>query len=213
MFWNKIVLTAIVAAGVSACTNNPQDDTIPAFGASVATNNAMQAGYAVSGPSFEELASRFAAQVDDTINFEFNSAALTSQSQVTLEQQAAWLRGTPQARLRVEGHTDLVGGENYNLQLGLRRAESAVDYLVSRGIRRERLDAIATFGEQMPVVDTTQRELLNRRATTRVAGIAIELAGGEFDGKRADVIYDAYVERPVIFLDVGGGAGSSSGGE
>jgi len=211
MFWNKIVLTAIVAAGVSACTN-PQSDTIPAFGASVATNNAMQAGYAVSGPSFEELASRFAAQVDDTINFEFNSAALTPQSQVTLEQQAAWLRGTPQARLRVEGHTDLVGGENYNLQLGLRRAESAVDYLVSRGIRRERLDAIATFGEQMPVVDTTQRELLNRRATTRVAGIAIELAGGEFDGKRADAIYDAYVARPVVFMEVGSGLRTSGGG-
>lgn len=211
MFLNKVLLASCATLALTACTEAPMEDPIPGFGMSLSTNNAVQAGYAVSGPSFEELSARFAAQADDTINFEFNSAALTSQAQVTLEQQAAWLRGTPQARLRVEGHTDLVGGENYNLQLGLRRAEAAVNYLVSRGVRRERLDAVATFGEQMPVVDTAQRELLNRRAVTRVAGIAIELAGGEFDGKRADNIYDAYVDRPVYTLEIGGAVGGGGG--
>jgi len=210
MYWNKLGLILVIT-GLGACDQGSQRNILPGFGASVEINNAVQVGYAVSGPSFEELSARFASQVDDTINFAFNSAALTPQAQVTLEQQAAWLRRTPQARLRVEGHTDLVGGENYNLQLGLRRAESAVDFLVSRGIDRDRLDAIATFGEQMPVVDTTQREVLNRRAVTRVAGIAIELAGGEFDGARADAIYDAYVNRPVYRLEIGGGGGGGAG--
>lgn len=213
MYWNKVAIAALAAIGLVGCEpTDPSADTLPAFGASVATNNAVQIGYAVTGPGFEELSARFIAQVDDTINFEFNSAALTPQAQITLTQQAAWLRRNPQARLRVEGHTDLVGGENYNLQLGLRRAESAVSFLVSSGIRRDRLDAIATFGEQMPVVQTTQRELLNRRAVTRVAGIAIGPAQGDFDGKRADTIYDVYTDRPAARLEMGGTGGGSGGG-
>lgn len=203
MSWSKLALLSVAAIALTACNSRDTYNVLPGFGTAVNTNNAVQVGYAVAGPSFEELSSRFVSQVDDTINFEFNSATLTSQAQITLEQQASWLRRTPQARLRVEGHTDLVGGENYNLQLGLRRAESAVNFLVSRGIRRERLDATSTFGEQMPVVDSTERELLNRRAVTRVAGIAIELAGGEFDGQRANIIYDTYVERPVYTLEAG----------
>ena len=202
--WVAGGLALVVLAGCGRDNNMIRpDDVLPNFGTSTATNSAIQIGYAVSGPSFEALSGRFAAQVQDTINFEFNSSDLTPQAQLILEQQAAWLRRTPEARLRVEGHTDLVGGENYNLQLGLRRAESAVNYLILRGIDASRLDAVATFGEDRPVVDTTEREVLNRRAVTRVAGIAVELAGGEFDGKRADAIYDAYVDRPVYTLSIG----------
>jgi outer membrane protein OmpA-like peptidoglycan-associated protein len=210
MYLNKILLAGCATLALAACDSTATTDVLPGFGTSVNMNRAVQVGYAVSGPSFEELSTRFTSQTDDTINFEFNSASLTPQAQVTLEQQAAWLRGTPQARLRVEGHTDRVGGENFNLQLGLRRAEAAVGYLVSRGVQRERLDAIATFGEQLPVVDTAQPEMLNRRAVTRVAGIAIELAGGEFDGKRADRIYEAYVDRAVTTLQIGGGGGGGA---
>lgn len=215
MFWNKALLS-VTALTLAACGGESgvmrPDDQLAGFGTAVATNQAVQVGYAVAGPSFEVLSARFAAEVDDTVNFEFNRSDLTPQARATLDQQAAWLRRNPQARLRVEGHTDLVGGENYNLQLGLRRAESAVNYLVTQGIRRERLDAIATFGERQPIVNTTRREVLNRRAVTRVAGVAINYPGDGFDGKRAQAIYDGYVDRPVWTLQSGDATTSGGGG-
>ncbi len=199
MSWNKICLPVLAAAALGACSYDEVGLTSSSstFGEAVATNHAVQVGYATEGALFDALSARFEQQVPTTVNFAFNRATLGPEARAILDQQANWLRNHPEARLRVEGHTDLVGGENYNLSLGLRRAESAVAYLVSRGVDRGRLDAVSTFGETMPVVATQQRERLNRRTVTRVAGVAAELAGGGFDGKRAVNIYDAYVNRAV----------------
>ncbi|QPH55297.1 OmpA family protein [Pontivivens ytuae] len=200
MSWNKICLPIFAAAALGACSYDEAGltSTSPGFGEAVATNHAVQVGYATEGALFDALSARFEQQVPTTVNFDFNRSTLGPEARAILDQQANWLRNHPEARLRVEGHTDLVGGENFNLSLGLRRAESAVAYLVSRGVDRSRLDAVSTFGETMPVVATEQRERLNRRTVTRVAGIAAELAGSGFDGKRAVNIYDAYVNKDAI---------------
>ncbi|WP_316016049.1 OmpA family protein [Roseobacter sp. HKCCA0434] len=211
MSWNKLALVSVAA--LAACDYTYENETtVPGFGSSVQMNHAVQVGYATSGVYFDELSRLFAAEVDEVINFDFNRSTLTPQARATLDQQAAWLQRNPVARLRVEGHTDLVGGENYNLELGLRRAESAVNYLVSRGVDRSRLDAVATFGETRPVVATPDRERLNRRAVTRVAGVAMGAGPGDFDGKRAVIVYDAYLNNATNEVTFSGGAGDSAGG-
>ncbi len=68
----------------------------------------------------------------------------------------------------VTGHTDLVGNVDYNMDLGMRRAQRVVDYLVAAGIQADRLIAQVSLGEEAPVVDTTSREALNRRVVTEV---------------------------------------------
>ncbi|MDF1872261.1 OmpA family protein [Vannielia sp.] len=117
-----------------------------------------------------ELSRKFAAQAPTTINFAFNSAALDASARAALDQQAAWIARYPTVRFRVFGHTDLVGSNAYNKRLGLRRARAAVNYLVSRGISRSRLEAVASFGETQPLIHTQDRERRNRRTVTEVSG-------------------------------------------
>ena len=137
------------------------------FGNPTMTNSLINTGQLASA---ETLARRFAAEVPSTINFAFNSARLDEQSRAILRQQALWIRQFPEVRFRVYGHTDLVGSDAYNQRLGKRRADTAVSYLVGQGISRSRLEAVASFGEMRPVVQTSGRSRANRRTVTEVTG-------------------------------------------
>ncbi len=145
----------------------------------------------------EELSGRFAREVPTTINFAFNSATLDSQSRAVLRQQAQWILQFPEVRFSVYGHTDLVGSDAYNLRLGRRRAQAAVNYLVSQGIERSRLEALVTLGESQPLVATQDRELRNRRTVTEVSGF-VQNDPLVLDGRYADIVYRSYAgPRPT----------------
>ncbi|MDA5094024.1 OmpA family protein [Aliiroseovarius sp. KMU-50] len=139
------------------------------------------------------LARRFADEVSDTVNFEFNSAQLDASARTILSQQAGWIAQFPEVRFRVYGHTDLVGSNTYNKRLGLRRANAVVNYLVSQGISRSRLEAVASFGETQPLIVTEGRELRNRRTVTEVSGF-VSRHPTVMNGKYAAVIFREYVE-------------------
>jgi len=159
------------------------------------------------------LTRKFAADVPNTINFAFDSAVLEPEAQEILRRQADWIKQFPEIRFRVYGHTDLVGSNAYNQRLGQQRAQAAVAFLVSQGISRKRLEAVASYGETRPLVYTEGPERANRRTVTEVSGYV----GGRptpLDGKYAEVIYREYVAsaepaHPVgaPALDVGGGGG------
>jgi outer membrane protein OmpA-like peptidoglycan-associated protein len=143
-----------------------------------------------------ELASRFAAEVESTVNFAFNSAQLDAQAQATLRRQADWIRQFPEVRFRVFGHTDLVGSNAYNRRLGLRRANAVVGYLTSLGISRSRLEAVVSYGETQPLIVTQNRERKNRRTVTEVSGF-VGRHPTVLDGKYAQIIYREYVASAV----------------
>ncbi|KUP92356.1 OmpA family protein [Tritonibacter horizontis] len=144
-----------------------------------------------------ELAKRFAQDVPTTINFDFDSAQLDGAARQVLSAQAEWIRQFPEVRFRVYGHTDAVGSQSYNKSLGLRRARAAVNFLVSQGISRQRLEAVASFGETQPLVLTDGRERRNRRTVTEVSGF-VAARVNELDGKYAAIIYRDYVESAVV---------------
>ncbi len=166
-----------------------------------------------------DLANRFASEVDSTVNFSFDSDVLDAGARDTLREQANWIRQFPEVRFRVYGHTDAVGSEAYNKSLGLRRAQAVVRYLASQGIGRDRLEAVASFGETQPLIVTQGRERRNRRTVTEVSGFV----GSHpivMDGKYAEVVYREYVESATWESDVtlsaetaGGGGGGGGGGE
>ena len=143
-----------------------------------------------------DLANRFAAEVQSTVNFEFNSAQLSGNAQAILLQQAGWIRQFPEVRFRVYGHTDAVGSNRYNKTLGLRRAQSVVAFLSSQGISTSRLEAVVSFGETQPLVVTQGRERANRRTVTEVNGF-VERHPTVLDGKYAQIIYRDYVASAV----------------
>lgn len=84
------------------------------------------------------------------IYFAFDSAALSDAARTTLRANADWLKANPAARVQIEGHCDERGTAEYNMALGAKRAQSAMDYLVTLGIAANRISTIS-YGEEIPV--------------------------------------------------------------
>jgi peptidoglycan-associated lipoprotein len=97
--------------------------------------------------------------------FNYDSAELSSEAKAVLEENARWFRRYPQADIVIEGHCDERGTEEYNLALGDRRAQAALNYLVQMGVAPSRVEAIS-YGEERPFVagHTEAAWAKNRRA-------------------------------------------------
>ena len=149
------------------------------------------------GDYLMEIAKRFGDETKDTVTFSFNKSTLGRKTRRALDKQAAWLRKNRDVRVRVTGHTDLVGGEAYNDRLGFRRARAVSRYLVQRGVAPNRIDAVESRGEREPVVETEGKERRNRRSLTEVAGFTHGFIGDGMDGRRALLMYRRYVSDSV----------------
>lgn len=99
------------------------------------------------------------------IHFDYNESAITDAAAAILQSKADALRDRSSIRLRIEGHCDERGSLEYNQALGLRRAQSTIDYLSSLGMDAGRFD-IVTFGEEMPLARGSNESAWrqNRRA-------------------------------------------------
>lgn len=174
------------------------------FGNSTMNNTMILSGqksYAI------DLANRFAAEVITTVHFAFNSATLDAGARDALREQANWIRQFPEIRFRVFGHADAPGSNAYNKQLGLRRANAVVNFLVSQGVARKRLEAVSSLGETQPLVQTDGRERRNRRAVTEVSGF-VQSHPSVLDGKYAQIIYRDYVDSAKSNTGLSGIEGS-----
>lgn len=138
------------------------------------------------------LQGRFNQEVPDTVNFAFDSAVLDGTAQAVLRQQANWIKQFPEVRFKVFGHTDLVGSQGYNYNLGLRRARAVVNFFAAQGISRSRLEALVSYGKTRPVVQTSQPEMRNRRTVTEVSGF-VQRHPTVLNGKYAEVIFREYL--------------------
>ncbi|MBR9764984.1 MAG: OmpA family protein [Rhodobacteraceae bacterium] len=178
------------------------------FGNATMNNQLVQTG---RRSYVENLNGRFSSEVPTTINFAFNSWTLDAQAVATLSRQASWIRQFPEVRFRVYGHTDLVGSDAYNKRLGLRRAQVAVNFLVAQGIGRDRLEAVASFGETQPLVYSQGPERENRRTVTEVTGF-VQRHPNVLDGRYAAIVYRDYVASAVSPSTLGGSTLGQSGG-
>ena len=102
---------------------------------------------------------------DQTVHFAFDSSAVRSEDKSKISIVADYLKGNPEAAVRVEGNCDERGTEEYNRSLGERRALAAREELVRLGVAPDRVDTLS-FGEDKPV-DSSHNEAAwkqNRRA-------------------------------------------------
>lgn len=102
------------------------------------------------------------------ILFDFDKSNIRQVSKPILNKLAVYLEQHPKLRLGVEGHTDIIGGMDYNIKLSQRRANAVKAYLVNVGIASGRLKP-AGFGYTKPVADnsTAMGRQLNRRVVFR----------------------------------------------
>lgn len=101
----------------------------------------------------------------DSVYFDFDSFALTSESRTSLQQVAETLKSGEGARVQIEGHCDERGSNEYNLALGEKRARAVEEYLISQGVDSSLLSTIS-YGEERPVAPGSDEEswAKNRRA-------------------------------------------------
>ena len=104
------------------------------------------------------------AVVLQNIQFEFNSSALTEDSQIGIGMLTDFLKRNPDLKVELAGHTDDVGNASYNLKLSSDRAEVVRRALIDHGIEESRLTAHG-YGATKPLVpnDSDEHRALNRR--------------------------------------------------
>ena len=85
-----------------------------------------------------------------TIHFEYDAFTIGSADMALLDQKAAIMQANPGLRIRITGHCDERGSDEYNLALGMNRATSAKEYLVRRGVDPSRIE-VASLGREVPV--------------------------------------------------------------
>ncbi len=85
------------------------------------------------------------------INFDFDSYALTQPARDILYTNADYLLKKYKGKVKLEGHCDERGSDEYNLALGEKRAKSAMDYLSTLGVPSEQL-SIISYGKERPLV-------------------------------------------------------------
>ena len=89
----------------------------------------------------------------ENIFFKFGSWELTPDSEKGLNALVKLLNDNPNITIELAAHTDMVGNNQANQQLALRRAQSVVNYLIKHGIENKRLTPVG-YGEEKPVVVT-----------------------------------------------------------
>jgi outer membrane protein OmpA-like peptidoglycan-associated protein len=102
--------------------------------------------------------------------FEFDKATLKPGAARSLSSVAEFLRENPQRKITIEGYTDNVGSDAYNMELSQRRADSVRDFLVHNGISGARI-AARGLGEEYPVAsnETQAGRQQNRRVQIIIA--------------------------------------------
>lgn len=102
----------------------------------------------------------------ETVYFDYDSPDLRQDARNTLTKNAEiMLKSKPVAKIKIEGHCDERGSSEYNLALGERRAKSAMQYLITLGVKPERLSVIS-YGKEKPAVQGNDEQAWakNRRA-------------------------------------------------
>lgn len=96
-----------------------------------------------------EARERARAALTATIYFNYDASDITDDSRSKLDAKVPVLTQNTGIRIRISGHTDSRGSDEYNLALGQRRAAAAKRYLTDRGIDGGRIE-IVSFGEERP---------------------------------------------------------------
>jgi peptidoglycan-associated lipoprotein len=112
---------------------------------------------------------RVLAVIAERVHFDFDKSDVRPDAEQVLQRKVAVLREYPGVDLRIEGHCDERGSNEYNLALGQRRAEAVRRYLVSYGIDVGRFATIS-YGEERPAARESNEDAWeqNRRAEFRV---------------------------------------------
>lgn len=187
------VLAVLVLAVASACRKK-QPETAPVQTASntppetcdqrcrdsIATANerrrqdSIAAAVRVADEARNRALAATRATLAEKVFFDYDQSTLSDEARAALDKKLPILRANAGLRLRISGHADERGSDEYNIALGQRRAVAVKRYLMDQGIDGGRLD-IVSLGEEQPAVQGMSEDAFaqNRRAEFEIT------AGGD----------------------------------
>lgn len=114
------------------------------------------------------------ADLGNVIHFDYDQDLIKAEDRPVLDRKAAILLANPALRIRISGHADSRGSDEYNLVLGNKRALAAKNYLEGKGVDASRIE-VTSFGEERPVDPAENEEAWakNRRDEFEI------IAGGD----------------------------------
>ena len=137
----------IPSAGTPAATEPAK----PAVKERVEQMQPVQEAAVAQGAPVKTSAEAAAEAALGEIYFDFDSFVLSQTARDTLNKNADYLlKNNQSVKIQIEGHCDERGSDEYNLALGEKRAKAALNYLVTLGVRADRLSFIS-YGKEKPV--------------------------------------------------------------
>src|SRR5438132_10089023 len=194
-----LLLSGLAVAAVAACGGGPKPELpgpVTANTDSIAEAQRLeaerQAREAAAAKEREEAERRRQQQIADSlaalgksteavrallatmIHFDYDKALIRGGDAAVLDQKVSILQTNAALRIRISGHCDERGSDEYNLALGNRRATAAKQYVVSHGIDGSRIETVS-YGEERPLAQGHDEDAWaqNRRDEFEI------LSGGE----------------------------------
>lgn len=172
-------LTVLLAAGalvLSACSKKPEPAPpppppapAPAPAPQPDTAAERRAREAAERERMQREIERKRGVLSELVFFDYDMAEIRDDARASLDAKAQILRDESNVRLRIEGHADERGSTEYNVALGLRRAEAVKAYFANFGLAADRFETIS-FGEERPLEAASNEAAWarNRRAAFQI---------------------------------------------
>jgi peptidoglycan-associated lipoprotein len=149
-------LMLIVASGLMlvACGNKPlpeAQNTSEPIGSTTSTDGVSSGSVSGSELSAEQQALAAAKAAGVVIYFDYDRAEIKPEFVPVVATHAKYLNNHPQARVRLEGHSDERGSREYNIGLGERRAQAVRRALLLQGVSENQITTVS-YGEERPAV-------------------------------------------------------------
>ncbi len=172
---NLILLSAVAIIALTGCTSaeKPMKEMV----ITETENQFVMEDIDVSKKTLEELivfneegvtirkeGNNLVLSMPELVLFDFNKYEVKTKVKGSLNILAKALEENPDIRIKIDGYTDFIGSEGYNLELSVKRAKAIKNYLVDRGVKSSNI-SIEGYGKQNPIANnaTAAGRAKNRR--------------------------------------------------
>lgn len=116
------------------------------------------------GVTIRKEGNNLVLSMPELVLFDFNKYEVKNKVKGSLNTLAKALEENPDIRIKIDGYTDFIGSEGYNLELSVKRAKAIKNYLVNRGVKSSNI-SIEGYGKQNPIANnaTAAGRAKNRR--------------------------------------------------
>ena len=118
------------------------------------------------GVTIRKEGNNLVLSMPELVLFDFNKYEVKNKVKGSLNTLAKALEENPDIRIKIDGYTDFIGSEGYNLELSVKRAKAIKNYLVDRGVKSSNI-SIEGYGKQNPIAN-------NATAAGRAKNIRVE---------------------------------------